>query len=127
MLDEKTKALASGRNFAVLTTLMPDGTPQSHVMWVDHDDEHILINTEIHRRKYENIRRDSRATVTIMNANDGYSYSEVRGTVVEEVGGPEARRHIDALSQRYFGKPYPNQVQSERVILKILPDREILH
>ena len=127
MLDEKTKALASGRNFAVLTTLMPDGTPQSHVMWVDHDDEHILINTEVHRRKYKNIRRDARATVTIMDANDGYSYSEVRGTVVEEVGGPEARRHIDALSQRYFGKPYPNQVQSERVILKILPDREIVH
>ena len=100
MLDEKTKALASGRNFAVLTTLMPDGTPQSHVMWVDHDDEHILINTEVHRRKYENIRRDSRATVTIMDANDGYSYSEVRGTVVEQVGGPEARRHIDALSSR---------------------------
>ena len=119
--------MASGRNFAVLTTLMEDGTPQSHVMWVDHDDEHILINTEIHRQKYRNIRRDPRATVTILDADSGYSYSEIRGTVVDEVGGAEARRHIDELSHRYFGKPYSNPIQSERVILKIRPDREIVH
>ena len=106
---------------------MEDGTPQSHVMWVGHDGEHILINTEIHRQKYENIRRDPRATVTIIDSENGYSYTEVRGRVVEEIGGPEARRHIDELSQRYFGKPYPNEVQSERVILKIKPTRQIVH
>lgn len=127
MLDEKTKTLASGPNFAVLTTLMPDGTPQSHVMWVDCDDDHILINTEVHRQKYENITRDPRATVTIMDVENGYSYAEVRGTVVETIGDEVARAHIDDLSHKYMGKPYGNEVQSERVILKILPDREIVH
>ena len=127
MLDSKTRALASGRHFAVLTTLMEDGTPQSHVMWVDHDGDHILINTEVHRQKYLNIRRDPRATVTIMDSDNGYSYAEIRGTVVGEITGDEARRHIDEMSQRYFGKPYQNQVESERVMLKIRPDREIVH
>ena len=127
MLDDKTKTLASGGNFAVLTTLMEDGTPQSHVMWVDHDDEHILINTEIHRQKYKNISRDPRATVTIIEASNAYSYAEVRGTVVDEIHGTAAREHIDALSQRYFGRPYSNAIQSARVILKIRPDREIVH
>jgi PPOX class probable F420-dependent enzyme len=127
MLDDKTKALASTTNFAVLTTLMADGTPQSHVMWVDHDDEHILINTEVHRQKYVNVTRDPRATVTIIDANDGYSYTEVRGTVVEGIGGESARRHIDELSHRYFGKPYSNPIQSERIILRIRPDHVVVH
>ena len=127
MLHEKTRRLASGEHFAVLTTLMPDGTPQSHVMWVDHDDDHILINTEIHRQKFANVEHDPRATVTIIESGNAYSYVEIRGRVVDHIGGQEARDHIDALSQRYFGKPYSNEIQSERVILRIRPDRELVH
>lgn len=126
MLHEKTRELARGKNFAVLTTLLPDGTPQSHVMWVDADETHIYINTEIHRQKFKNVERDPRATVTIVDADNPYSFVEVRGTVVDTVAGPEARDHIDELSQRYFGRPYSNKVTSERVILKIRPDREFV-
>ncbi|MEX2280718.1 MAG: PPOX class F420-dependent oxidoreductase [Acidimicrobiia bacterium] len=126
MLHEKTKALASGKNFAVLTTLLADGTPQSHVMWVSADDTHIYINTELHRQKFKNVERDPRATVTIVDADNPYSFVEVRGTVVETIGGQQARDHIDELSERYFGRPYSNEIQSERVILKIRPDREVV-
>lgn len=126
MLHEKTKALASGKNFAVLTTLLADGTPQSHVMWVSADDTHLYINTELHRQKFKNVERDPRATVTIVNADNSYSFVEVRGTVVETIGGQQARDHIDELSRRYFGRPYSNKIKSERVILKIRPDRELV-
>lgn len=127
MLHEKTRTLAAGRNFAVLTTLMPDGTPQSHVMWVAADDDFVYLNTEIDRQKFHNIQRDPRATVTIIDSDNAYSYVEVRGTVVETIGGQAARDDIDALSQRYNGKDYPNPIVSERVILKIRPDREVIH
>lgn len=126
MLQRKTRELAKGKNFAVLTTLMPDGSPQSHVMWVDADDTHIYINTEIHRRKFKNIERDPRVTVTVIDADDGYSFVEIRGRVVETVGGQRARDHIDELSERYFGHPYDNPIKSERVILKIEPERELV-
>jgi PPOX class probable F420-dependent enzyme len=126
MLHQKTRELASGRNFAVLTTLMPDGTPQSHVMWIDADDHHLYVNTELHRQKYRNVMRDPRATITIVDADDPYSFVEVRGTVVDTVGGQEAREHIDALSRRYKGRDYSSQIQSERVILKIAADRELV-
>lgn len=96
-------------------------------MWVDHDGEHILMNTEVHRRKYKNLAEDTRATVTIIDSEDAYSYVEVRGRVVDEIGGQEARDHIDELSRRYFGKDYSNPIQSERVILKIEPEREVVH
>ncbi|MFP5332354.1 MAG: pyridoxamine 5'-phosphate oxidase family protein [Acidimicrobiia bacterium] len=126
MLQEKTKTLATGKNFAVLTTLMLDGSPQSHVMWVDADDTHLYLNTEVHRRKFKNIRRDPRVSVTIIDAANGYSFVEVRGRVVETVGGQPARDHIDALSRRYFGRPYDNPIKSERVILKVEPERELV-
>ena len=126
MLHEKTRRLASGKNFAVLTTLLPDGTAQSHVMWVSADDTHLYINTEVHRQKFKNVERDPRATVTIVDAHNPYSFVEIRGKVVETIGGTEARDHIDELSERYFGRPYSNQITSERVILKIEPDREFV-
>ena len=33
---------------------------------------------------------------------------------------------IDALSQRYMGQDYGTAIQSERVILKIAPDRQLV-
>jgi hypothetical protein len=64
-------------------------------------------------------------SVTIVDAGDPYRYVEVRGRVVGTVRGPEAREHIDKLSQKYHGRPYdPSMIQSERVILRIAPERQ---
>lgn len=127
MLNEKTIALCSGANFAALTTLFDDGTPQTQVMWVACDEDHLLINTEIHRAKFKNVDADPRATVTVWDIKNPYSYVEVRGRVVETIGGDDARAQIDALAQKYTGADYANEVTSERVILKIAADREIIH
>lgn len=127
MLDRKARSLAEGPNFGVLTTLMPDGSPQSHVMWVDTDGHHLLLNTEIHRQKFKNIERDPRVAVTLIDVDDPYSFVEVRGRVVETVGGSAARDHIDRLARKYLGKDYPSQITSERVIVKIAPAREVVH
>ena len=121
-LDPETLALAQGKNFATLTTMLPSGYPMTHVMWVDADDEHVLINTEIHRAKYKNVQRDKRVSVCIIDASNPYKYAEVRGDVIDEVRGQEARDDIDRLSQKYNGTDYdPSAIQSERVILKIRP------
>jgi general stress protein 26 len=52
--------LARGQNFAALTTLLPNGHPQTQVMWVDADDQRLLINTEVHRQKFRNSTRQGR-------------------------------------------------------------------
>jgi PPOX class probable F420-dependent enzyme len=124
MLDPAVKELATAKNFAALTTLMPDGQPQTQVMWVDADDEHVLVNTELGRQKHRNVERDPRVTVTVIDSANPYHYAEVRGRVVEQVTGQEAREHIDACSMRYQGTPYPPEnIGTERVILRIAPDR----
>ena len=124
-LDDAVKQAAQAANFAAMTTLMPDGQPQTQVMWVDADDEHLLINTEVHRAKYKNVQRDPRVSVCIIDKENPYKYAEVRGDVVGEVRGQEARDDIDRLSQKYNGTDYdPSAIQGERVILKIRPDRQ---
>ncbi len=105
--------------------MMPSGQPQTHVMWVHCDDHHVLINTEVHRRKFRNVEADPRVTVAIWDADNPYRFAEVRGRVVETITGPAALDSINAMSQKYRGEDYQPQIESERVILKIAPDRQI--
>ncbi len=123
MLNDVVKTLARGKNFAALTTLFADGRPQTQVMWVDADDNYVLINTEVHRAKFKNTELDPRVTVTIMDASNPYHYAEVRGHVVEVIRGAEALAHIHSLSKKYTGGEYANSIQSERVLLKIAPEQ----
>lgn len=123
-LDPAIRDLARGANFATMSMIMPDGSIASHVMWVDADDDHVLINTEVHRAKYRAVTADPRVTVAIWDAANPYRYGEVRGRLVGEVRGQEARDHIDALSRKYMGRDYGNLIESERVILRIAPERQ---
>lgn len=122
-IDADLKALATAKNFAALTTLMPGGQPQTQLMWVHADDEHLLVNTEIGRQKFRNVQVDPRVTVTVFDAGNPYRYVEARGRVVATVGGDEARTDIDDLSQKYTGGPYANPIGTERVVLQIAVDK----
>ena len=106
---------------------MPDGNLQNHLIWVHTDGQRLFVNTEVHRQKYKNVRRDPKVTLTIRDEENPYRYAEVRGEVVEEVTGPEARGHIDQLSQKYHGQDYdPDAIKTERVTLWIVPNRQTL-
>jgi PPOX class probable F420-dependent enzyme len=124
VLEPAIRDLAKGKNFAALTTLGPTGYPQTQVMWVDADDDHVLINTEIERQKAVNVQRDPRVAVMIWDAENAYKYAEVRGNVVDIVRGDRARAHIDELSRKYLDKDYASPIGSERVILVIEPTRQ---
>ena len=122
-IDPTVRDLAQAANFAAFTVNLASGRAMTHVMWVDADEDHVLINTEVHRAKFKAVERDPRVTVMIWEKDDPYSYAEVRGRVVKTVRGPEARGHIDALSQKYRRRDFdPGNIQSERVILRIAPD-----
>jgi PPOX class probable F420-dependent enzyme len=125
-LDPVVLELAGGPNYAAFTTLMPGGHPQTQVTWVGTDGAQLLIKTQTHHQKYRNARRDPRVTVTIWDAQNPYRYAEVRGEVVGVQAGPEARSHIDELSIKYHGGPYGRPIDSERVVLRISPLRQVV-
>jgi hypothetical protein len=61
----------------------------------------------------------------IFDSDDDQRYADIRGRVVERITGPQAREHIEKLAQRYMGQPFnPSLIRSERVILRIEPDRQ---
>jgi PPOX class probable F420-dependent enzyme len=124
MLDPVIRDLAHGTNFGSISVHLPSGAIATHVMWVDADDEHVLINTEVHRAKYKAVAANPQVTVAVWSADNPYAYAEVRGTVDSEVRGPEARAHIDALAQKYTGADYTGDIVSERVILRVAPIRQ---
>lgn len=121
-IDTDLKALATGKNFAALTTLAADGQPRTHVMWIDADDDHVVFNTTLGRAKFKDVQRDPRVTVTVIDQTNPYRYIEARGRVVDTVSGEAAATHINDLSQRYTGTDYAADT-SERVIVKVAPTR----
>jgi len=112
-----------GKNFAALSTLMPDGSPHVSIVWVDSDGEYILINTAEGRLKPENLRRDGRVAVSIFDAQNPYRQAMVRG-VAEEDKGIDAEKHIDKMAMKYLGvDKYPYRGPGEkRVVFRIKPE-----
>ena len=115
--------IATGPNLATVVTVMPDGQPQALPTWIDSDGEHLLINTEPQRQRAKNVRRDPRVTV-LLHGDNPWDWAEVRGRVVETIGEPRAREHIDELSHKYQGTDYANPIGPEgRIILVVAPDK----
>jgi PPOX class probable F420-dependent enzyme len=123
-LDDDVVRLAKGANLATVVTLMPGGQPQAQLRWIDTDGDVLLVNTEPQRQAARNVARDPRITVLIHSADNAYDWAEVRGKVIETIGGAEARSHIDVLSQKYVGRDYANPIGPEgRVLLRVAPDK----
>jgi PPOX class probable F420-dependent enzyme len=82
---------------------MPDGYPQTSVVWCDFDDECVRPNTMRRFAKEGNMRRHPRITLLCYDPRRPLRYLEVRGTVVEmtETGAAE---HLDRLASKYAGR-----------------------
>lgn len=98
--------LADCPPIAALTTVMPDGQPQTTAVWCDFDGDCVRVNTMRGFRKEKNMRLNPRVTLLCYDPREPLRYLEIRGTVVEmtETGALE---HLDNLSERYTGaSPY---------------------
>ncbi len=119
-LTDAQLTLLRDRNFGVVATLKSDGSPQTSVVWIDTDGEHVIFNTRNDRAKGRHLRRDPRVSVTIFDAERAYRYFEVEGVAELEVEG--ANEHIHELSRKYNdGKDF--HTPENRVIVKVTPRR----
>jgi PPOX class probable F420-dependent enzyme len=106
--------------FAAFTTLMPDGSPQTTPVWVDHQVDEIWVNSAVGRQKDRNVRRDPRVALAVIDPDNPYRYVEVRGRV-REITQAGADAHIDKMAKKYLGQDkYPyRQPGEQRVLYKI--------
>ena len=105
-LPEPLIDLLRGASLCFISTVMPNGSPQLTQTWVDTDGTHILINTAEGFQKVRNIRRDPRVAVAVADPNKPMLYYSVRGEV-SSISTDGAADHVEELSQRYFGMPFP--------------------
>jgi PPOX class probable F420-dependent enzyme len=104
-LTGRTGTLFDEKNFAVLSTLEPDGKPHSTVVWVKREGDDLLFALPRSRRKTANLLRDPRAAVAIFDPANPYESVQVQGTASIE-DDPDGKL-IDELSHKYTGGPYP--------------------
>jgi PPOX class probable F420-dependent enzyme len=117
-LDDATKQLVDGKNFATLATLNPDGSPQTSVVWVARDGDVVIFSSTSGRKKTRNILRDPRVSMTIVDAADPYHTVEIRGTA--EVVDDPAKELPKLLSHKYLGEdPPPEADDVRRVVVRV--------
>lgn len=120
-LTDEQAALFRDKNYAVLATLRPDGSPQQTATWIDWDGENVVFNITDSRKKYAYLQRDPRATVLVFAGDDPYTWVSVSGPV--ELSYDGAEEHINELSHRYRDRDYSYREGERRVIGRLAPER----
>jgi PPOX class probable F420-dependent enzyme len=119
-LSKDVRQLLDAPNYATVTSLNPDGGPQSSVVWLRTDGDDILFSTVKGRRKPRNFERDPRVSLLVIDPEDPYRYVEVRGKV--SMTPDPSGALIEELSQKYRGLPWEDKPGVERLIVRIAPD-----
>ena len=121
-LSDATLRLVDGRNYAVMATVNPDGSPQTSVVWVGRDGDDLLFSTVEGRVKHRNMLRDPRVSVTVIDSADPENYAELRGRVSMT---PDVGRQLDTrLSWKYEGKdPAADRPGAVRVVVRMPVDK----
>jgi PPOX class probable F420-dependent enzyme len=125
-LGEPVQRLLDGRNYAVLATVNPDGSPQTSVMWVGRDGADLFFSTVEGRVKHRNMLRDPRVSVTVIDSADPEHYVELSGRVTMT---PDVGRRVDTqLSWKYDGRdPGADRPGAVRVVVRMVVDKVTGH
>lgn len=113
----------------VLTTIMPDGQPQSSLVWCDYDGEYARVNTTRERQKGKNMMRNPKVSLLIVDPENTGRFLQIRGDAeLIEQGAPE---HLDEITRQYtsypqyYGYVFPmeKKTRETRIICRIHAQR----
>jgi PPOX class probable F420-dependent enzyme len=121
LTDAQRAFIRDNPYYAIVTTLRADGSPHSTVAWATEEDGKVLINTAFPRTKARNLERDPRASVVVLDGEDGYRWVSVSGPVALTTDG--ANEDIERLSWKYDGHAFRPLGEGEiRVTARVTPE-----
>jgi len=82
---------------------MPDGQPQSSLVWCDFDGECARVNTSRERQKGRNMLSNPKVSLLIVDPEDTSRYIEIRG--IAELNEASALEHLDQITRQYTSHP----------------------
>lgn len=121
-LDEQTRELLDGKNFATVGTVNPDGSPQTSLVWIARAEDAVLFSTTAARRKTRNLVRNPAISLTVFDCANPYLSVDIQGTaeVVEDKG----RAVLRAISHKYIGEdPRDEPEDVVRVVVRVTPTK----
>jgi PPOX class probable F420-dependent enzyme len=124
-LSDDAKAMLREPYHGWVTTIRPDGSLHSTVVWVDLDGDDVIFNTAIGRAKERYLRGDGRVSISVLDPNDPFHALSVSGEGTLEEDGADAV--IDRLAKKYLGvDTYPYRTPEERrITVRVTPERVI--
>lgn len=101
----EARRILESDSLAHVTTIDPDGRPQTTLAWVGLEGDEVVFATLPDQRKLRNLRRDPRITISIqterVTAYGLHEYLVIYGTArVTDGGGPEV---LQRLAHTYLG------------------------
>jgi PPOX class probable F420-dependent enzyme len=110
--------------------MMPDGQPQSSLVWCDQAGECVCVNTTCERQKGKNMLGNPKVSLLVVDPEDTSRYIEIRGDV--EIILDNAVEHLDQVTRKYtrhphyYGYIYPlEQRERETRIICLIHARKI--
>jgi PPOX class probable F420-dependent enzyme len=122
-LSEKARDFLQQPYVGEVTTIRPDGSPHTTVVWVDVDTDEVLFNTAVGRAKERYLRKDPRVSLIVVDPEDPYRWVSVTGKAELDTDG--ADDEIDKLAKKYLGQDsYPwRKPEEQRINVRIHPTR----
>ena len=99
---------------AVLTTMGPDGQPQSTLVWADVQDGAAAVNTTLKRQKGRNMAANPKVSLLVVDPGNTSRYIQIRG---DEQADFRVRDHVAGLL------PLKRGVDDRSPALHIDPDQ----
>ena len=108
-------------NPAVIATLRPDGSPHTVPTWYDWEDGRVLLNVDESRLRLRFMRRDPRASLTVLDKESWYRHVSLIGRIASIEDDPDLA-DIDRLALRYTGNSFRRR-EAKRVSAWLEPER----
>jgi PPOX class probable F420-dependent enzyme len=112
-LPSSVREFLAATRFATIATIDPDGAPRQAVLWYRLEGDEIVLNSRVGRRWPSNLSRDPRIAVTVVDADDGYRWVGLTGTVQQITDQAIAQADIAEMARRYHADDPP---EAERLI-----------
>lgn len=124
-LPPQVADLLGERNFVHLATLDADGAPSSRPVWVDVEEDRVLIVTQLGSRKAQDVERDPRVALSVAHRDNPYRQAGLRGRVVERIDGDAALILADRIARKYTGDPFP--LRGEQTVIYVIEAEHSRH
>src|SRR5204863_136482 len=117
-LTEKQRAFIAEHPYVgTVTTIRPDGTPHSTVVWVDAEDGVVTFNTAVGRAKERYLRQNPHAAITVVDPENAYEWVSVSGPA--EITTEGADEHIDSMAHKYSGEGWTARPGEQRLLVRV--------